>query len=125
MPWNVTHPLKALFLCKNKKTVNIECVGVVIPRQLCRTIGPLTLYSQEMLFFDLTKIHWTIIHISRIHMGQGQRSHWPGSNKGSKQRQVAHINIMLVHFSPGALNTFKFNNPIKVQSVIQYSSRCS
>ncbi len=24
------------------------CVGVVIPWQLCRTIGPLTLHSQEM-----------------------------------------------------------------------------
>ncbi len=25
------------------------CVGVVIPWQLCRTIGPLTLHSQEIL----------------------------------------------------------------------------
>ena len=40
------------------------------------------------------------------HMGQGQRSHWPRSNKdskqrqvGSHQRQVASLNVMVLNFS--------------------------
>ncbi len=65
MEWLSTHPsLVISSFCKDKKTeINVcwwlarqytaltfsdRCVEMVIPCQLCRTIGPLTLHSQEM-----------------------------------------------------------------------------
>ncbi len=38
-----------LFYKEKERLTGEGCVGVVIPWQLCRTIGPLTLPSQEII----------------------------------------------------------------------------
>ena len=35
----------------------------------------------------------------KCHIYQGQRSHWPSSNKGPNKGRWAHINVKLLHFS--------------------------
>ncbi len=75
-----------------KTAVNEECEEMVIPWQLCRTIGPLTFHSQEIGLFCGDKVHLALV--------QNTRPASIAPNKNSFCRQYICVDNSISRFGP-------------------------